>query len=168
MPANPDLGAAFVETTPAAGGYAGTGDLVQEGLWRADVLVRTRDDPGEFRDVPFVFLASPEPALLSPPTSDTRYGPTMVRLSGAPGAAVTLAVKLKAGLQVRSLITMQDMSPQMNELRARAGGWYSGVIVPPMEGYMNLALQVRESGAWHAVRMMVCDVDSGYGMHLLL
>ena len=45
MPANPDLGAAFVETTPAAGAYTGTGDLVQEGLWRADVLVRTRSDP---------------------------------------------------------------------------------------------------------------------------
>jgi putative copper export protein len=168
MPANPDLGAAFVETTPAAGAYAGTGDLVQEGLWRADVLVRTRDDPGEFRDVQFVFIASPEPALLSPPATDTRYGPATVRLSGAPGAAVTLAVKLHAGLQVRSLITMQDMSPQTNGLRAGAAGWYSGVIVPPMEGYMNLAVQVREGSTWHTVRMMVCDVDSGYGMHLLL
>jgi hypothetical protein len=63
---------------------------------------------------------------------------------------------------------MPDMSPQLNGLRAGADGWYSGVIVPPMEGYMNLAVQVREGGAWHTVRMMVCDVDSGYTMHLLL
>jgi hypothetical protein len=60
------------------------------------------------------------------------------------------------------------MSPQLNGLRAGADGWYSGVIVPPMEGYMNLAIQVREGGAWHIVRTMVCDVDSGYAMHLLL
>jgi hypothetical protein len=168
MPTNPDLGVAFVETTPTAGSYAGTGDLVQEGLWRADVLVRTRDDPDEFRDVPFVFIASPEPALLSPPITDTRDGPATVRLSGAPGAAVTLAVKLHSGLQVRSLLTMQDMSPQLNELQAGAGGWYSGVIVPPMEGYMNLAVQVREGGTWRTVRMTVCEVDDSYAMHLLL
>jgi copper transport protein len=68
MPADPGLGAAFVETAPQAGGYGGAGDLVQEGLWRADVLVRTRDDPLEFRDVPFAFLAGPSrPCSARPP-----------------------------------------------------------------------------------------------------
>jgi copper transport protein len=168
MPANPDLGAAFVETTPAAGSYTGTGDLVQEGLWRAEVLVRTHSDPSEFRDVPFVFLASPEPALLSPPTTDTHYGRAIVRLSSTPGAAASLAARLRPGLRVRYLLTMQDMSPQAAAIRQDAGGWYRGVIVPPMEGYMNLAVQVWEGGSWHTVRMMVCEVDSGYAMHLLL
>jgi copper transport protein len=168
MPANPDLGASFVETTPAAGSYSGTGDLVQEGLWRADVLVRTHSDPSEFRDVPFVFLASTEPALLSAPATDTHYGPATLRLSSAPGAAATLAVRLRPGLRVRSLITMPDMSPQENDVQAEAGGWYRGAIVPPMEGYMNLAVQVWEGGAWHTVRMAVCQVDSAYALHLLL
>ena len=37
------------------GGYVGAGDLVQDGGWLADVLVRTLDDPLDFRDVPFGF-----------------------------------------------------------------------------------------------------------------
>jgi copper transport protein len=168
MPATPALGAAFVETTPEAGGYAGTGDLVQEGLWRADVLVRTHSDPQEFRDVPFVFLAGPEPALLSAPATDRRDGPATLSLSSAPGAAATLAVHLSRGLRVRYMITMPDMSPQVTDAQAGAGGWYRGAIVPPMEGYMNLAVQVRESGPWHTVRMAVCQVDSAYVLHLVL
>ena len=168
MPATRDLGAAFVETTSGAGGYNGTGDLVQEGLWRADVLVRTHSDPGEFRDVPFVFLAGPEPALLSAPTTDTRYGPATVRLSSAPGAAAMLAVQLRRGFRVRYLVTMPDMSPQASDAQAGAGGWYLGAVVPPMEGYMNLAVQVRDGGAWRTVRMAVCQVDRMYTMHLLL
>jgi hypothetical protein len=168
MPANPALGAAFVETTPTAGGYSGTGDLVQEGLWRADVLVRTHSDPREFRDVPFVFIAGPEPALLSPPATDARYGPATLRLSSLPGAAATLAVRLRPGLRVRYLITMQDMSPQANDASPAPDGWYRGAIVPPMEGYMNLAVQVRAGGDWHTVRMTVCQVDSSYALRLLL
>jgi hypothetical protein len=91
-----------------------------------------------------------------------------VRLSSTPGAAASLSARLRPGLRVRSLITMQDMSPQAAAIRQDAGGWYGGVIVPPMEGYMNLAVQVWEGGSWHTVRMMVCEVDSGYAMHLLL
>jgi hypothetical protein len=168
MPANPTLGAAFVETTPAAGSYTGTGDLLQEGLWRADVLVRTRRDPEEFRDVPFVFLASPEPALLSPPATDRHYGPATLRMSSTPGAAAMLAVRLHPGVRVRYLITMPDMSPRADDAQPATDGWYSGVIVPPMEGYMNLAVQVREGDIWRTVRMTVCEVDSGYALHLLL
>jgi copper transport protein len=168
MPATPTLGAAFVETAPAAGGYSGTGDLVQEGLWRADVLVRTHSDPGEFRDLPFVFLAGPEPTVLSAPTTDVRFGPATLRLSSTPGAAATLAVRLRPGLPVRYLITMPDMSPQANPLRPSEDAWYRGLIVPPMEGYMNLAVQVQEGGSWHTVRMAVCEVDAAYALHVLL
>jgi uncharacterized membrane protein len=168
MPANPGLGAAFVETTRAAGTYTGTGDLVQEGLWQAEVLVRTHDDPTEFRVVPFVFIASAEPSLLSAPATDARYGAVRLQLSSTPGAVARLDARLRPGLRVRFLITMPDMSPQVGDAVWAAGGWYRGAIVPPMEGYMNLAVQVQESSGWHTVRMAVFEVDSGYGMHIVL
>jgi hypothetical protein len=167
-PAHAGQGAAIVETTPASGAYMGTSDLVQEGLWRADVLVRTHGDPREFRDVPLVFLAGVEPAVLSPPSLQSRYGPASLRLSSAPGAAARLGVRLRPGLRVRYLITMADMNPQVADARAGANGWYVGAIVPPMQGYMNLAVQVREDGRWHTVRMTVCEVDAAYAMHVLL
>jgi copper transport protein len=168
LPADPGLGAAFVETAPEAGSYDGEGDLVQEGLWQADVLVRTRDDPGEYRAIPFVFLASAEPALLSASATDTRNGPATVRLISRPGAAARLAVLLHPGLRVRYLLTMPDMSPQPDNVQPETHGWYSGIIVPPMEGYMNLAVQVQEGAAWHTMRTMVCEVDSALALHLLL
>ncbi|HWE60241.1 MAG TPA: hypothetical protein VHB98_00875 [Chloroflexota bacterium] len=74
-----------METTPATGGYTGTGDLVQEGLWRADVLVRTHAGEGVFRAVPIVFLVGLEPAVLSAPAIDTQYGPAVLRLDSTPG-----------------------------------------------------------------------------------
>jgi copper transport protein len=167
MPAQPDLGAAFVETTPGDGAYGGTADLVQEGLWRADVLVRTHSDPGEFRDVPFVFLASTDPVLLSAPSLDARYGPATLRLSSPPGAAATLSVRLREGLRVRYVLTMPDMSPQVDGAAPVGGGWYRGGIVPPMEGYMNLAVQVWTRGSWRTVRMALAQIDGTYTMHLL-
>jgi hypothetical protein len=63
---------------------------------------------------------------------------------------------------------MPDMSPQAVLLRADRGGWYSGAIVPPMEGFMNLAVQVRAGAGWRTARLTVCDVDDAYAMHLLL
>jgi len=98
------------------------------------VLVRTHDDPGEFRDLPFAFVASGDPTLLSAPSLDPRDGPATLRLSSPPGAVATLAVRLRAGLRVRYLITMPDMSPQADAATPAAGGWYRGAIVPPMEG----------------------------------
>jgi copper transport protein len=167
MPAHPELGAAFVETAPSGGAYTGTADLVQEGLWRADVLVRTRDDPLEFRDVPFVFVASGDPILLSPPRLDPRDGPATLRLNSPPGTAATLSVRLRAGLRVRYLVTMPDMSPQEDGAAPAGGGWYRGVIVPPMEGYMNLAIQVWTPQGWRTVRTAVAQVDANYAMFLL-
>ncbi|HWE63958.1 MAG TPA: hypothetical protein VHB98_19765, partial [Chloroflexota bacterium] len=80
----------------------------------------------------------------------------------------TLAVRLRPGLRVRYLITMSDMSPQASDAQARAGSWYRGVIVPPMDGNMNLAVQVWEGGTWRTARMTVCQVDNAYALHLLL
>jgi hypothetical protein len=62
-----------------------------------------------------------------------------------------LAVRLRAGLRVRYLITMHDMSPQAEDAGPAANGWYSGVIVPPMEGSMNLAVQ-----CWRAMPGIRC------------
>ncbi len=168
MPTNPDLGVSFVETTPGAGAYRGTGDLVQEGLWRADVLVRTHDDPQEFRDVPLLFLAGPEPTVLSAPAVERRYGPTALQVSGRPGGTARLEVRLRPGLRVRYLLTMAGMSPQAVAAPSDAAGGYAGAIVPPMAGYMNLAVQVREAGAWHTARMAVCEVDNAYALRVLL
>jgi copper transport protein len=168
MPEQPALGAAFVETSPLDGGYSGAGDIVQEGLWRADVLVRTRSDPDEFRDLPTIFVAGPEPSVLEGPVTNTQYGPAILRLRSRPGAAARLEVRMPAGLLVRFLLIMPDMSPQEIGAVPEAGGWYSGTLVPPMPGYMNLAVQVREGGTWRTVRMTVCAVDGFYAMHLLL
>jgi hypothetical protein len=168
MPEQPALGATFVETSPSDGGYSGAGDIVQEGLWRADVLVRTRDDPSEFRDLPTLFVAGPEPAVLEAPTADTRYGPAILRLRSSPGAAARLEVRLHAGLRVRYLLTMPDMSPQEIGAVPEAGGWYGGTLVPPMPGYMNLAVQVQAGTGWQTVRMAICTVDDTYAMRLLL
>jgi hypothetical protein len=77
-------------------------------------------------------------------------------------------VRLRPGLRVRYLVTMPDMSPQASEASPAPGGWYRGGIVPPMEGYMNLAVQVRAGGGWRTARMAVCQVDSAYQLHLLL
>ena len=167
MPAQPDLGTAVVETTPDADGYTGSGDLVQEGLWRADVLVRTPSDPLEYRDVPFVFLASLDPALLSAPSLDPRDGSATLRLSSPPGGAATLAVQLRSGFRVRYVVTMPDMSPQVDQAVPARGGWYRGAVVPPMEGYMNLAVQVWDGRGWHTVRVAVIQVDSGYVLHVI-
>jgi hypothetical protein len=101
MPEQPALGFVFVETSPSGGGYSGSGDVTQEGLWRADVFVRTRDDPDEFRDLPVIFIAGPEPFVLDGPMTDTRYGPAILRLHSLPDAAARLAVRLRAGLRVR-------------------------------------------------------------------
>jgi hypothetical protein len=118
--------------------------------------------------VPLVFLAGVEPAVLSPPAIERRYGPASLRLSSAPGAAAWLAVRLRSGLRVRYLITMADMNPQAVDARTGAHGWYIGAIVPPMQGYMNMAVQVREGGHWHTARMTVCEVDATYALHVLL
>ena len=40
------------------------------GGWRADVLVRTPDDPLDFRGVPFAFAAEPGAHFLAPPATD--------------------------------------------------------------------------------------------------
>jgi hypothetical protein len=167
MPEQPGLGAAFVETSPSDGGYSGAGDIVQEGLWRADVLVRTHSDPGEFRDLPSIFVAGPEPSVLEAPTASTRYGPAILRLRSLPGAAARLEVRMRAGLRVRYLLTMPDMSPQEIGAVPEAGGWYGGTLVPPMPGYMNLAVQVQEGAGWQTVRVTVGKVDDTYAMRLL-
>lgn len=167
MPSTPDLGVTFVEMTPGGGDYSGAGDLVQEGLWTADVLVRTRSDPQQFRDVPFAFVASPEAAFLSGPSADTRYGPATVRLQSPAGAGATLDIHLRPGLQARYTITMPDMGPQQGALQAQPGGWYRGVLVPPMEGFMNLAIQVQRGSGWQTVRTLVCSVNGNYQMQVL-
>jgi hypothetical protein len=60
------------------------------------------------------------------------------------------------------------MSPLEGDATPLADGWYRGVIVPPMEGSMNLAVQVREDSGWRIARMTVCQVDSAYELHVLL
>jgi len=168
MPTIPDLGTAVVNTTVGAGGFSGSADLVREGLWKADVLVRTPGDPLEYRDVPFVFIAGPGATFLGQPSFDRRLGPATVHLDSPAGAGATLEVHLHPGLRVRYEITMPDMSPQEGALLPRPGGWYRGIVVPPMEGYMNMAIQVQEDGSWHAARMLVCDVNGNYQMQVLL
>ena len=91
-----------------------------------------------------------------------------MRLSSPAGTAATLEVRLRRGLHVRYLLTMPDMSPQAGALQAHAGGWYRGILVPPMEGYMNLAIQVQHGSSWQTARMLVCDVNGNDQMKVLL
>jgi putative copper export protein len=66
VPGEAAIGDLFVETTNAAGTYRGAGDLVQDGAWQADVLVRTPDDPLDYRDIPFRFTVGANAAFQAP------------------------------------------------------------------------------------------------------
>jgi hypothetical protein len=109
VPGDPALGAAFIEGSRSGPGYMGRGDLVQVGRWRADVLVRTPSDPLDFRDVPFDFTVGPDAAFLGPAATRMPAGPANVRFRQTPGGPASLAVRLRAGLQVRYAVAMAGM-----------------------------------------------------------
>ncbi|HXT35512.1 MAG TPA: CopD family protein [Chloroflexota bacterium] len=170
MPANASLGNVFVETTLTGGGYRGAGDLVLTGHWRADVLVRTHSDPLEFRDLPFDFVAGPGATFLTAAPINTAYGPATVTLTQPTAAPASLSVHLRPGLQVRFEVEMLGM-PGMgsNDYPAApiAKGAYQGTIVFPMAGVTRVTIQVRASGIWQVVRVLVYDVDGAGTAHLL-
>ena len=161
--AQSSLGYVFVETTLQSGGYQGYGDLVQTGGWQADVLVRTRDDPLEYRAVPFTFLVGADAAFLDVQPINTRYGPATVSLTQPSNAPATLTVRLRPGLQIRYEVAMPVM-PGMGTAdypaKAGAGGSYSGLISFPMAGLVHVAIEVRNGGAWQVARLLFYEVDA--------
>ncbi|HVA89707.1 MAG TPA: CopD family protein, partial [Chloroflexota bacterium] len=160
--AQSSLGYVFVETTPQSGGYQGYGDLVQTGGWQADVLVRTRDDPLEYRAVPFTFLVGADAVFLDVQPINTRYGPATVSLTQPSNAPAILTVRLRPGLQVRYEVAMPVM-PGMGaaDYPAKAvGGVYSGLISFPMAGLVHVAIEVEDGGAWKVARLLLYEVDA--------
>jgi copper transport protein len=170
MPDNPTLGSVFEETSAVRGGYSGAGDLVQEGPWAADVMVRTRSDPSEYRDVPFLFLVGSGARFISVPPIDHRYGPASVTLTQPSAAPDVLSVRLKPGLTVQYLLNMPEM-PGMGSgdyaATEKGGGLYSSTVNFPMTGLTNVAIQVQQAGQWHLVRLLVYSVDDNGIAHLL-
>ncbi|HVC81699.1 MAG TPA: beta-propeller fold lactonase family protein, partial [Chloroflexota bacterium] len=170
VPAQPSLGDVFVETTPQGGGYQGHGDLVQTGGWRADVLVRTRDDPLEYRGVPFTFLVGAGATFIEAQPINPRYGPATVSLTQPSNGPATLTVRLRPGLRVRYEVTMPEM-PGMGSAdyaaRAGAAGSYSGLIIFPMAGLVHVAIEVQDHGVWQVARLLFYDVAGTGVAHLL-
>lgn len=159
VPGQPGLGATFVETVFSGGGYRGAGDLVQAGEWQVDVLVRTRDDPGEFRDVPFTFLAGPDAAFLA-----AGLDPAAVTLAVAPGRldspnTVTLGgIRAPAVRLVSSSLDMEMGAIPANAAALGGGRWRVADLFAPMNGRWALDVQVEQQGGWRTLRQFVYTV----------
>lgn len=169
MPGNAALGRTYVETAAVRGGYSGSGDLVQEGPWEAGVLVRTRSDPQEYREVRLTFLVGAGARFITVAPIDHRYGPATVTLTQPATAPDVLTVTLKPGLTVQFLLTMPDM-PGMgsgNYAATPRGAAYSSMVNFPMAGITNVAIQVKQAGVWHLVRLLIYNVDQNGIAHLL-
>ena len=168
MPDNVALGAVFSETTPSGGGYVGTGDLVQNGRWQADVLVRTHSDPLEYRDVPLQFIAGPGAGFLP-----AGFDPAAIQIGLSPGrlnAANTLTLSnLRApAVQILSASLDMDMGTQTVITQSLGGGrWQASGLYAPMEGRWGLTVQIEVSGAWTSVRQFVFQVPLSGPIHLL-
>lgn len=167
VPGDPALGAAFLETSSRGSGYEGTGDLVQTGQWQADVLVRTPNDPLDFRDVPFAFTVGPNAAFAEPPATPAATGAADVRLTQTPGGPASLAVRLHAGLQVRYAESMPGMGAAYYPAGALAQGWYGSTIAFPMAGVVDVAVQVRHGGRWQQARLLRYRVDATGTAHVV-
>ena len=171
VPGQSALGSVFVETTPQQGGYAGAGDLVQEGLWQAEVFVRTRDDPEEFRAVPFKFLVGPGASFIG---TGTKAGAASISIvPGTLTEANTLTLTALPAAAVRVLSQSLERNVGVITLPAGAAGkdrWSVHNAWAPMSGRWSLTVQLRESasGPWLTLRSWVYDVPaSGAEMHLL-
>ena len=170
VPGQPTLGSVFVETTGQSGGYRGSGDLVQTGHWQAGVEVRTHSDPLEFREVPFDFVAGPQPLFLTGLPHDTAYGSAQVRLFQPQGAPSTLSVQLHPGLSVRYIVSMRYMAgmPDVTyPAKSTGGDFYSAAINFPMEGIAALDVQIQLNNAWHTMRTLVYQVNGAFQATLL-
>ncbi len=168
VPGQSSLGYTFVETTPAAGGYNGTGDLVQAGQWRADVMVRTRDDPGEYRDLPFTFIAGPGASFLD------QSGSAAVSIVATPGLISAPNTFTLGGIGQASAVRMLSQSLDMDmgvltyPATALGGGrWVVRDAFAPMNGRWGLTIQAQRSGAWVTLRQFTYYVPLSGPMHLL-
>jgi hypothetical protein len=149
------------------GSFNGTAVLSQEGLWRADIRVSRLRGSCSSGTVTFVFVAAADPGFLAAPSTSTQFGAATVRVTGAPGAAAALEVRLRPHLRVRYVVTMPGMNADIEPLSQATSGWYHGVLIPSMEGYMNLEIQAHARGAWQQVRMLVFGVDGNMQIHVL-
>ncbi len=168
VPDDSALGAVFVETTPSGGGYGGTGDLVQNGQWRADVLVRTHSDPNEFRDVPLRFVVGPGAGFLP-----NGLDPSAIGIAINPGQlnaanTVTLSRLNVPAVQLLSQSLDMDMGEQQEPTQPLGGGrWRASGLYAPMQGRWALTVQVQVNGSWTTVRQFVYQVPLSGPMRLL-
>jgi len=168
VPGQSSLGYVFVETTPASGGYNGAGDLAQNGQWRADVLVRTRDDPTEYRDVPFTFLVGPGASFLD------QSGQSAVSISAMPGLLSAPNTFTLSGIgqasAVRLLSQSLDMDMGIIPYPARSlgnGRWQVSNAYAPMNGRWGITIQAQRSGSWVTLRQVAYEVPLSGTMRLL-
>ncbi|MDB5074464.1 MAG: copper resistance protein CopC [Chloroflexi bacterium] len=168
MPDNPSLGATFVETTASGGSYNGAGDLVQNGRWRADVLVRTHSDPSEFRDVPLEFIVGPGAGFLP-----TGLDPSAITVSITPGRlnaanTVVLGNLNVPSVQLGSQSLDMDMGVLPQSMQPLGGGrWRASGLYAPMQGRWGLTVQVNVNGTWTSVRQFVYQVPLSGPIRLL-
>jgi copper transport protein len=168
VPGNSGLGATFVETTPSGGGYTGAGDLVQNGQWRADVLVRTHSDPNEFRDLTLQFVVGPGAGFLP-----NGLDPAAIAITINPGRlnasnTVTLSHLNVPAVQLLSQSLDMDMG-QLPEITQSLGGgsWRATGLYAPMQGRWALTVQIQVNGNWTSVRQFVYQVPLTGPMTLL-
>ncbi|HWE60494.1 MAG TPA: CopD family protein [Chloroflexota bacterium] len=168
VPGQSSLGYTFVETTPTAGGYDGAGDLAQNGQWQADVLVRTRDDPTEFRDVPFQFLVGPDAAFVDQKSA------TNVTISATPGLVTTPNTFTLGGIQQASAVRILSQSLDMNmgilpypATSLGGGRWRVSNVFAPMNGRWGVTIQAQRNGSWITLRQVTYYVPLAGTMRLL-
>ena len=155
VPDQPSLGNTFVETTPAAGGYTGKGDLVQIGQWHAAVLIRTRDDPSEFRDVPFDFIVGPDATFLAKDLNSSK-----ITIAISPGKfslpnTFTLGGIDASKLQLLSQSVGMDMGAiSLPGTALGNGGWEVAHAFAPMVGTWSVTVQIQRGNSpdWLTVR----------------
>jgi YVTN family beta-propeller protein len=168
VPSQPSLGTSFVETTPQGGGYNGAGDLAQNGQWQADVLIRTRDDPTEFRDVPFAFIVGPGASFVA-----TGANAASVTISATPGTVDAPNTFILGGIQasvVRLLSQSLDMDMGVVPYPATAlggGRWRASDVYAPMNGRWGITIQAQRNGSWLTLRQVVYYVPLSGKMRLL-
>ncbi len=168
VPAQPSLGYTFVETTPTAGGYDGTGDLAQNGQWRADVLVRTRDDPSEFRDLSLAFLVGPGASFLDQSGQSTVNTTVSPGLISAPNSFTLTGIGQAAAVRLLSQSLDMDMGVLTLPATPQGGGrWAVHNAFAPMNGRWGLTIQAERAGAWVTLNQVTYYVPLSGSMRLL-
>jgi hypothetical protein len=102
-------------------------------------------------------------AFLLPDVPNRAFGRATVTLSPAADGWWILGIDLRAGLSVRAVADMPNMSSMGSAaltFRRQRSGRYAVTLSFPMTGVERIRIQVMARGQWQDVRVLLYDVDS--------